>query len=435
VGVIRGDFSCLEKTYVDALCAEIDMYARELPWRGSRCQSIFFGGGTPSLFSASSIDRLIQHAAKYFQFSRDIEITLEANPGTLKEDLGDSKLRELRSAGVNRLSIGVQSFRQEKLAFLGRAHSGADAVSSIHKAREAGFTNVSMDLMFGVGSELLEDWLGDLQQAVSLSPEHISAYGLTIESGTDFGLRAARGEQLTISDSEFAELYIEGRRFLGDCGYLQYEVSNYALSGRECRHNLGYWRQSCYLGIGAGAHSYYTHHNSKFRLSENILGPSLKVTQSPILAILQYCCGLAQSQLPNMTPICFQRKRNSELRWVYSAEKINSGLEVQRWWNVPGPKLYVERCLTGVSPISSQETLLPWQQELEFISLRLRLAEGFSTAEYESAFGVNIEDRFGETLKRLRADGLLEEDSSFSSQIKVSPRGLLLLNSVIEEFA
>jgi putative oxygen-independent coproporphyrinogen III oxidase len=213
---------------------------------GRQLESIFFGGGTPSLFSAKAIGKIIEAAADIVGLAADCEITLEANPGTFEQQ----RFNDYRHAGVNRLSIGVQSFSQSALQALGRIHSSVEAVQAFATARRAGFDNINLDLMFGLPGQDSVAALHDLGTAVELQPEHLSWYELTIEPNTAFYSRPPTLPH----DDEIAAINDAGLEFLAGAGYGRYEVSAYANAEKQCRHNLNYWQFGDYLGIGAGAH-------------------------------------------------------------------------------------------------------------------------------------------------------------------------------------
>jgi len=249
-----------EAEYVDALIADLQEEANSAA--GRSLQSIFIGGGTPSLFSAAAIGRVLDAAQALIGFADDIEITLEANPGTFEQE----KFRGFRSVGVNRLSIGIQSFADEQLQKLGRIHGREEALNAINVARAAGFDNINLDLMHGLPEQTPAAAQADLQQAIDLDPEHISWYQLTIEPNTEF---YSRPPTLPIEDA-LADIQELGEAQLAAAGYRQYEVSAYARQGpetaldektadRQSRHNLNYWRFGDYIGIGAGAHGKTTH--------------------------------------------------------------------------------------------------------------------------------------------------------------------------------
>ena len=240
------------RRYADALVEETRNRIGEFSLAGRKVATIFFGGGTPSLFPAGETRRVLDFVTESFDLEPDCEITLEANPGAAEAE----RFGALREAGVNRISIGVQTFDAAGLKKLDRVHSPDDARGAFHSAREAGFTNVSIDLMFGIPHQTVPMAVRDIECALALGPEHVSAYELTIEPGTAFHARQARGELGGLPDEETA-LRMWGLRdsLLAAAGFERYEISNFARPGFACRHNLNYWRRGDYLGIGAGAHS------------------------------------------------------------------------------------------------------------------------------------------------------------------------------------
>ncbi|AXQ27296.1 oxygen-independent coproporphyrinogen III oxidase-like protein [Solimonas sp. K1W22B-7] len=239
---LRGDTP--EDAYVEALVRDLDHELREPESRP--LTSIFMGGGTPSLFSDRAIGRVLEAVQRRLAFAPDIEITLEANPGTADA----SHFRGYRTAGVNRLSIGVQSLDAAQLKKLGRIHDPGQAVAALELARAAGFDNVNLDLMFALPQQSEAQALADLDGVLALQPEHVSWYQLTLEPNTEF---AARPPPLP-DDDAVAAMFDAGQARLAAAGYAQYEVSAYARPGRQARHNLNYWEFGDYLGIGAGAH-------------------------------------------------------------------------------------------------------------------------------------------------------------------------------------
>jgi putative oxygen-independent coproporphyrinogen III oxidase len=238
------DAALPEQEYVDAVIADLD---QELPLVAGRAlQSVFFGGGTPSLFSAQGIGRILDALAARLPMAADIEVTLEANPGTAEQD----RFAGYRSAGVTRLSIGVQSFNSLHLERLGRIHDGNEALRAVDMARRAGFDNLNLDLMHGLPEQSLEQALDDLRQAQALGPEHLSWYQLTLEPNTQFYSRPPRlPEEEVLWDIQEA-----GQALLAEGGFEQYEVSAYARDGKRSRHNLNYWQYGDFIGLGAGAH-------------------------------------------------------------------------------------------------------------------------------------------------------------------------------------
>jgi putative oxygen-independent coproporphyrinogen III oxidase len=240
-----------EVDYVRALVAEMTHRATAPPWAGQRIKTIFFGGGTPSLFEPDSIGLVIEAADRLFGIDRGAEITLEANPGTVN----GSKLLGFKAAGVNRLSFGAQSFDSAILSFLGRIHNADETREAAKLAHRAGFERLNLDLIFAVPGQQLEHVRKDIAEAAVLGPDHISAYNLTFEEGTAFFTEMKRGRIRPLATDEQAAMYDLVRSELPRRGYPMYEISNYAGPGHEARHNLSYWRAESYLGVGAGAHS------------------------------------------------------------------------------------------------------------------------------------------------------------------------------------
>ncbi|MGD9763254.1 MAG: radical SAM family heme chaperone HemW [Candidatus Binatia bacterium] len=242
-----------EAAYVEALRAELRGAAERPEWSTGVVQTIFFGGGTPSLFAAASIGCVLDTVRDlWVTVQPEIEVSLEANPGTVDA----VKLQAIRAVGVNRISFGVQSFDPRHLASLGRIHSAEQAISAIGSARLAGFKNLSFDLMFAVPEQTPEDWEADLNTALALAPDHISAYNLTYEEGTAFHAQRRNGTLAPVVEEDELAMFTRTRTRLAEHGYAAYEISNFARTGRECAHNLNYWRAGAYLGIGAGAHSF-----------------------------------------------------------------------------------------------------------------------------------------------------------------------------------
>lgn len=237
-----------QSAYIDCL---LDDLQQELPLvQGRKVHSIFFGGGTPSLLDAPAYDRLLSALEHQLGFEDDIEITLEANPGTAEQ----RKFSGFRQAGINRLSIGVQSFDDRHLKALGRIHGADEAQQAFAMARRAGFDNINLDLMHGLPQQSPQDAVSDLERALACGPEHLSWYQLTVEPNTEFYSRPP----LLPEDDALADIQQAGEQLLAQHGFSQYEVSAYARGGKRSRHNLNYWRFGDYLGLGAGAHGKIT---------------------------------------------------------------------------------------------------------------------------------------------------------------------------------
>ena len=237
-----------QQEYINALIADL---THDLQYvQGRKLHSVFIGGGTPSLFHASEIKRLLTHVSQVIPFKDDIEITMEANPGTLEHD----DFAAYYQAGVSRLSIGVQSFSSDKLNLLGRIHDENEAKVAARKALRAGYKSFNLDLMHGLPNQNFNEAMADIETAVGLNPPHLSWYQLTIEQNTLFHSRPPK----LPDDEALWKIYEQGQQRLADSGYEQYEISAYAKPGFQCQHNINYWQFGDYLGIGCGAHGKVT---------------------------------------------------------------------------------------------------------------------------------------------------------------------------------
>ncbi|QJW89216.1 radical SAM family heme chaperone HemW [Spirosoma taeanense] len=251
---------------VDALCAEIIQQKDYLP--GKELTTVYFGGGTPSLLTESEIAQIFETIHAQFTLAPDAEITLEANPDDLNEVAERSgKLRLLRRY-VNRLSVGIQTFDEATLRWMNRAHSAAEALSCIGRVREAGFENLSVDLIYGIPNRDASLWQFDLQTMLALDVPHLSAYALTIEPDTAFGRWQQKGKLPAIDENLAAEQFTDLTRALTGAGYEHYEISNFAKPGRYARHNTAYWQRRPYLGVGPSAHS-YNGHSRQYNVANN----------------------------------------------------------------------------------------------------------------------------------------------------------------------
>ncbi|MCY7313765.1 MAG: radical SAM family heme chaperone HemW [Pseudoxanthomonas sp.] len=303
--------------YVDALIRDLE---QDLPlvW-GRSVHSVFFGGGTPSLFPPDQIDRFLQAASSRLRFAPNLEITLETNPGTAEHGRFD----QYRAAGVNRISFGIQSFDDGCLQRLGRIHDSAQAERAVKLAQDAGFDNFNLDLMYALPGQDLAMAEADLQRAFALQPAHMSHYQLTLEPNTVFHARPPQG----LPDEDGAwDMQEHCQALLADAGYAQYEVSAYARPGRQCAHNLNYWRFGDYLGIGAGAHGKLT-------------------------------LGAEQSIL--------------------------------RRWKTRHPTAYLAAAGTPAS-LGGDERISPQRRPFEFMLNALRLNAGFSLADFEAGTGLAV---------------------------------------------
>jgi len=238
--------------YFDALLKEIEMYGSALPECEGRLASVFIGGGTPTCLPAEKLVFILKTVRKFFHLPPGCEITVEANPGTVDRE----SLALLRKGGVNRLSLGAQAFQDGMLTVLGRIHTAAEVIGAVRAAREAGFENLNLDLIYGIPGQTGEGWLASLNQAANLDPEHVSVYGLQLEAGTPLEQAVSRGGLEPCSEDLELFMYQTAIDYLTGRGYEHYEISNFARSGCESVHNLTYWLNQSYLGLGPAAHSY-----------------------------------------------------------------------------------------------------------------------------------------------------------------------------------
>ncbi len=326
--------------YVQALLGEI-AWAGDLA-RGSGaagrpvdqswpCRTIFFGGGTPSLLTAVQVAQIIAAARQAFAVQAAAEITLEANPGALEEE----HLVALRAAGVNRLSLGAQSFDAGLLRWMGRIHGPEEIERAFYLARRAGFDNINLDFIFGLPDQRMEQWEATLDRALALSPDHLSLYALIVEEGTPLHRWVEQGRVCPADEDMTAEMYLLAQRRLAEAGYVQYEISNWARPGKACQHNLTYWRNLPYLGVGAGAHSSFAGRRFSTALpvreyiervqrvghavveSEEI-GPDLEMTETAMLA-LRLNTGLSETIFARRFGVSFEQVFGARLASVEAA--------------------------------------------------------------------------------------------------------------------
>ena len=355
--------SSVHEAYVQQLIREI----RAQSCYCTDCQvvSVFIGGGTPSLLEPSCISRIMETVFSCFQVEPEAEITIEANPGTL---LG-KKLPVYRQCGINRVSIGLQSADNTELKNLGRIHSFEEFLKSFQSARMAGFTNINIDLMSGIPGQTLESWKNTLKKVTMLKPEHISAYSLIIEEGTPFWNRFGEGAcacdytgpALPDEDTE-NKIYRFTRKFLQEQGFERYEISNYAKPGKECRHNIGYWTEVAYLGLGLGASSLLDH---------------------------------------------------------------------MRFSNTADMKEYIGNSAFPDKIRQNMESLTEADEMAEFMFLGLRMTEGVSMEAFAEYFGKNMENVYGEVLKKHLEIGMLEQKGD---RIYLSRKGIHVSNGVMADF-
>ncbi|MGE3857074.1 MAG: radical SAM family heme chaperone HemW [Dehalococcoidia bacterium] len=349
--------------YTPALIREMALWAPAA--KDLTVDTVFFGGGTPSLTSLDDMSQITAAIREQFNVSSDVEWTLEANPTELSREHLDG----LRALGVNRLSMGVQSLQPEELTLLERLHSPERVVEAVRDARAAGFDNLNLDLIFGIMGQPLAKWQDTLERVLDLAPEHLSCYALTVEPGTALYYQVAKGQIEEPDPDVAADQYEWTRTRLARAGYEQYEISNWAQPGRECRHNLVYWHAEPYLGLGAGAHSFF-------------LGRRI-----------------ANVDAPN--------------RYV---EAVNESWE--------------ERAATGhgeLRQVAGGETPDETTQRADAMILGLRLMHGVDLAGFASRFGASPDEAFGPAIAKHEALGLIER---VEGRLRLTDRGLLLSNEV-----
>lgn len=240
----------LQQKFVSSLIKEIEL--SDAVWQNEIIETIYFGGGTPSVLSPHKIGTILKAIRNRFNISAEPEVTIEINPGTIIPHY----FKEYLSSGINRVSIGVQSFRDQDLQFLSRIHNASEAKNTILDARKLGFNNISIDLIYGLPTQTLDDWKEIIRRAVEFNPEHISAYNLTVENQTPLSRMVQSGSVTIPEDDLCAKMFRYAMKYLEECGYIHYEVSNYSLPNMESKHNSNYWMHKPYLGLGPSAHSY-----------------------------------------------------------------------------------------------------------------------------------------------------------------------------------
>ena len=337
------DLTALQQPYLHALQAELRAWAAQhgrLP-----ADTVFFGGGTPTIVPTHLLVELLQAVRQAFVLAPQAEISVEANPGTVSRDA----LLALRRAGVNRLSLGVQSLRDPELRLLGRIHGASEACAAVDLARDTGMDNLNLDLIYGLPGQTLAHWTASLDRALALAPEHLSLYALSVEAGTPLQERIACGQLSEPNPDLAADMYQATEARLAASGYVHYELSNWARppsGGSEpavCRHNLKYWQRAPYLGFGSSASSLWS------------------------------AC---------------------------------------RWTNVRHPQAYIDRLQAGLPAHEPVEQLSPVEERAEAIILGLRLLDGIPFADFTSRYGVDLRQAYAAQLDELTALSLLESDAT-----------------------
>ena len=361
-------------SYLEALEREIRIWGALL--EKPPVSTIFFGGGTPSYIPVEQVNRLLQVASTSFSVSGDAEVTLEANP----DDLSQENLNAYHHAGFNRLSIGAQSFDDALLRTLGRNHTASDISHSVARARTSGFDNVSLDLLFGLPSQSINQWSQSLEQALNLAPEHVSLYSLTLEPGTPLNAEV-KAERAPKPDPDLlADMYIAAETMMSRSHYIHYEISNWALPGLVSKHNLAYWRLQPFLGVGPGAHSL-------------LLGKRFSVIQSP-------------------------RTYTKLMLKTNKTHLVEVGMK--------DPITTVSA--TGILADLEQCTLA--SRIADFMMMGLRLQEGICPTRFKDTFGMELKSTFGAVIEETVSDGLIES----CGNIRLTHRGRLLGNQVFGRF-
>jgi oxygen-independent coproporphyrinogen-3 oxidase len=378
--------------YVEALKTEIRREAERFP--DARISTIYFGGGTPNILAPDQLAGILDEIRRSFEVATDAEISIEANPGVSSLQ---STVSSLPRVGFSRLSPGVQSFNDDELRLLGRIHTADEAVRAFRDAREAGFENISIDLMYGIPGQTLESWRATLDKALDLAPEHVSLYSLTVEEGTPFHAMQVEGRLTLPGDEIEADMYEEAIRTLTSAGFEHYEISNFARPGFRCRHNITYWHNEPYFGFGAGATGYL---------------PELRSKEYKV-----------QRPAETKPPPRVRANPKSEIR--------NPKCGCVRATNVLSPEEYISRIEAGESPKACEERLTGRAAMGETMFLGLRMLQGVDIETFARRNGVLPQEVFFEEIADLAERGLIEEADG---AIRLTPRGLLLANDVFAEF-
>ncbi len=418
---------CDFNTYVDGEASLKTRYQaalrREISEAGAalgrpRLDTIFFGGGTPTTLPPDPLIELVEAVKTAFDLRPEAEITIEANPGTLSTDY----LTELRLGGINRLSLGVQSFNNDELRFLSRLHDAEAARRAVEQVRAAGFDNLSLDLIFNLPQQRLDQWQRNLQAALELNPDHLSLYALIVEPGTPLHRQVSQGDLPLPDDDLAADMYVYAVEALDAAGYSHYEISNWARANGEAdwqtprlasAHNLIYWRNQPYLGLGAGAYG--------------------TIPLLPEMTAQFLTAGVAEHA---------EKKIKNKIS-ATSAVQSDSGAEVEvwRWMNVKRPQTYIERIEAGVGLGAAREEKSLEQIDLqtamaEHMLLGLRLVrEGVSAAEFEARFCLSLTDRYPQAIRHGLECGLTEWlETPAGPHLRLTREGRFLANQAVVPF-
>ena len=337
---------------MDAVAVELERRATEDPWRHTVFDTVFFGGGTPTCLTPARLTTLFTRIRSSVAVACDAEITVEANPETLT----DAKLATLLELGVNRLSLGVQSFTPASLRRLGRHHSVEQAVQAVYRIREAGVTNLNLDLIFAAPHQDMADWKETLACTLDLSPDHISVYGLTIEDGTPFGRLWTSGALVLPDEEAQVTMYTYAIDFLTRQGYHHYEISSFARPDAECRHNLAYWTGGDYLGLGPSAHSYV---NGRRFANARRLGKYLRMIEE-------------RGNPTDQNELLSTEQKIGES--IMLGLRMTSGLDVKAFTSQFGPEAYHTRKPT-ITTLTASGLLEPSQHRLRLTRKGLAVAD------------------------------------------------------------
>ncbi len=365
--------SHLIPVYLAAIAREVEEVAQGFP-ASTNIHTIYLGGGTPSLLPAIGINAVLENIRRFFTVREDVEVTLEMNPGTVKP----AYLEKLRNIGVNRLSIGMQSAIDKELRTLGRIHSFAQFLDTFNTAKEVGFDNISADLIYGIPGQSLQSWEDSLEKMVCLQPSHASLYSLTIEKGSPFAIMVEEGRLTEPENDLLADMYERASEILDKTGFVQYEISNWTINKQEgsinsSRHNLQYWRNLPYLGIGTGAHG------------------CMNGIRTANTTSLEEYIRLSKTLSKNIFPRSFA---TAEWRSIEKYEQM---------------------------------------QDSMMLGLRLT-EEGVSACDFVARFGIEPREIFGHQIELLVNQGLIEELGDDRKTIRLTKRGRLLGNRVFMNF-
>ncbi len=364
--------------YADALCREIAFLSHHAE-QPLTIHTIYFGGGTPTLLPPDELKNIMDTIRASFRLAPSLEISLEANPGTISREY----IQRIYDLGVNRVSLGMQSAQQGELALLERQHTYSDVVNAVEWVRGAGIGNLNLDLIFGLPDQTLASWMVSLEAALSLQPEHLSLYALTLEHGTPLHHKIEQGMIKELDPDVAADMYEAAQERMVQAGFVQYEISNWARftpTGElySCRHNLQYWRGLPYIGAGAGAHGFIGHYRT-----QNVSTPGSYIK-----------------------------------RMVHADKALGNPLRFP------------------CTPATTHLNFIDTETEIgEMMMMGLRLvSEGVHSQEFQTRFAISLQERFGAQIDRLISLGLLEWVGEHEEILRLSDRGHLLGNQVFKEF-